>query len=305
MSVEKQGTNNRKFLFIALIVILVLINGIQFYISQREKAKSKAIKESMEMDLFNTYAKLDSISNQLENKIEVIRELGGNIDSLLEVQAQLEEDKIALQNYQRTTEDRYNKIKDKVEGYEVLLKRKDQEIARLEEVNRSLHDENIGLKEDKNDLNQKINKLEDDNDDLASKVNEAAVLKVSSIILKGCGKNGKAKEGNSFRVKQLEKLQVAFLIEENPLADVGTKEIYLVILEPEGSTLYNIASGSGTFNYQNKDIPYTESKEVLFDNTGQEFFLEYDKGSEFKKGPYTLELYCEGAKIGKSDFIVR
>ena len=94
-------------------------------------------------------------------------------------------------------------------------------------------------------------------------------------------------------------------MDENKLAEIGTKKILLRILDPEGSALYNVGSGSGSFTYRGSELFYTGYTELLFDNTQQTVKFEYEKGSEFKSGKYDTELYCEGARIGRSSFIVK
>jgi cell division protein ZapB len=303
---DKFGVNNnRKVLIIIVFLILVVINGIQFYMSRQNEQKNKELIESKNTELITTYSKLDSISRQLNEKIQEIGRLGGNIDSLIMIKEQLEKEKDELKLARSYDQDRYNKIREKIEGYEFLLKRKDQEIAKLKEVNQELLSENINLKSERNDLSRTINTLQEEKGEMAQKISVAAALRAENIKFYAVNRRGKPREGEEFKTNQIDELRVSFNLGENSLAQVGAKTIIMRIIEPEGSALYNAAAGSGTFMFKNEEIFYTASKEILFDNTQQIVTFEYEKGSEFRKGQHKVELYAEGALIGAGYFVIR
>ncbi len=302
---NKSKVNNRMVLIVAVLVILAIINGIQYYMAVKSEKRNREIIESKELQLVATYAKYDSISGQLEMKIREIERLGGDIDSLLIIKEQLEREKNELKLSRNLAQERYNKIRDKIEGYESLLKRKDEEISKLKEVNEALLSENIDLKTQKNELNQEINSLQAERGELQEKISVAATLNTENLQFFAINRRGKERDGDEFKVKQLDKLRITFNIEENALAEVGAKNIIMRIIEPEGSALYNVAAGSGTFQHNGEEIFYTASKEILFDNSNQLVTFEYEKGSEFKKGLHKVEFYAEGTLIGQDQFIVK
>lgn len=304
MATAQSSSSSKKVLAIVVIGLLVIINGIQWYLSEQRAARDKELIESKEMELVTTFAKLDSLSKQLDLRAKEIDKLGGKSDSLKVIIAQLEREKNELRMAKNLTLERLNKYKEKIEFYENELKSKDAEIARLKVVNEELLGENIMLKNEKTELKDQVNTLKAAKGQLEEKVNVAATLKAINIRFASQSKKGKEKEDREFKARQLEKLKIMFNLDENPLAELGTKKIILRIIEPEGSALYNVASGSGTFTFKGNELFYTAAQEVLFDNSKQLIVFEYDKGSEFKKGQYKIELYCEGAMIGKDSFIV-
>ena len=303
-SENKGKINNRMVLIVAVLVILAIINGIQYYMAVKSEKKNREIIEDKEMRLVATFAELDSISGQLNLKITEIERLGGDIDSLLIIKEQLEREKNELKLSRNLAQERYNKIRDKIAGYESLLKRKDEEISKLKEVNQALLTENIDLKTTKNELNQEISSLQQERGELQEKINVAATLNAENLQFIAINRRGKERDGGEFKTKQIEKLRITFKIEENSLAEVGAKNIIMRIVEPEGSALYNVAAGSGTFTHNGEEIFYTSSKEILFDNSNQQVSFEYEKGSEFKKGLHKVEFFAEGAMIGQGNFIV-
>ena len=160
MAEKVASKNNRVILLVVAVVILIIINGIQFYLHKERESKIKEQLDNKEIELVSTFVKLDSISRQLDLKIEQLEELGESVDSLVSIKEQLEKEKYELRVSKNIAQERYNKIKNKVEAYEVLLKRKDEEIAQLKEVNEALLEETIELKHEKNELKDELNSME-------------------------------------------------------------------------------------------------------------------------------------------------
>jgi hypothetical protein len=86
------------------------------------------------------------------------------------------------------------------------------------------------------------------------------------------------------------------------VAEVGSKDIYLKIIGPDGATIYNEASGSGTFVYQGQESLYSAKKNIEFTQDAQTVTVYWMKGSEYGKGKYRTELYSDGFKIGETEF---
>jgi hypothetical protein len=121
-------------------------------------------------------------------------------------------------------------------------------------------------------------------------------------VVTGIKKRNNGKEKETIRVSQLNLLKITFLLNENYVTDKGTKDIYLKIIGPDGSTVYNQIAGSGTFKFQNEESLYSTKKSIEFTNESQNVSIYWEKGSEYTKGLYKAELYCEGFKIGNTEF---
>ena len=301
----KKSTPKNKIFLIFLVLTLTGANAFQFYTNWKNTEKYSEVIENNGLELVATFVKLDSISDQLDNKIIELENYGENIDSLVLVKEQLEEDKKILRSYKKLAKKRFEEIKNKVESYEFLLVQKDEEIVKLKEVNETLLTETISLKEERNKLNSEISNLSVQNNELGDKIAVASMLKAGNISFSTISSKGKTKIGQEFKSRNINKLTIGFNLEKNDLAEVGTKDIILRIIEPEWAALYNIAAGSGTFTQNGGKMFYTIHKEILFDNSEQELTLSFSKGSEFKKGLHHVEIYCQGTQIGKGSFIVK
>jgi hypothetical protein len=76
-------------------------------------------------------------------------------------------------------------------------------------------------------------------------------------------------------------------------------------MDPEGGYLFDAGSGGGTFTLEGRDSPYTSKLSFLFDNKQPLLSFIWEKGSPYKTGTYTIELFSEGIKLGQSNFIVK
>ncbi|MEH0157516.1 chromosome segregation protein SMC [Limibacter armeniacum] len=305
MTEIQQKQNNKTNLLLALIVILVLLNGLQWYLNHRSSQKNQELLENKELELVTTYAKLDSISTQLDQKILELQQLNENVDSLLAIKAELEKEKQELKTSKNIAQNRYLEIKDKVEVYETLLKNKDAEIARLNDVNATLLDQTISLKKEKNTLKDEVSNLKQEKQVMSKKINVASALKAINLKFEQVSRSGRVKEDTEFKERRLDQLRIRFNIDSNPLTPIGAKSIMLRLIEPEGATLYNVSAGSGTFEYNEEEIFYTAKQEILFDNSTQEVIFNYTKEGDLKKGKYTAELYSGGHKMGEGSFILK
>lgn len=297
--------SNKRFFLIAIIIVLLIINAVKFYLDYKDSKEKDEIISSKNVELEQTYDKLENVSKELEQKIEEIKELGGNVDSLLVIQKELEADKIALKRSGAIAKRNYEEIKDKLEGYEYLLRQKDEEIEQLQAQSKVLFQENRDLKTAKNVLADSISKIAQTREQLAQQLATASVLKAENINVVAITEKGKEKEGGEFKSKQVDKIKVSFNLAENKVAKIEGKEILLSIVDPNGNPLYDVATGSGTFLLNDKEQFFTAKQEILFDNTMQQLSFIYDKGSDFEKGTYKVDIFAEGHKIGGSSFVVK
>lgn len=303
---EKQDSkfSNRKILLI-IVAVLLLANIVTLFLFYQNNQEAEAELQSNKQELTETYNKLESISNELDLKIEEIQKLGGDVEELRLIRETLEQEKEQLQNDQRLAQTRYKQISNRVDGYRELLLRKDEEITELKKLNEALYSENTELKEEKQKLNKTLVNIQSDKRALTEKVEQASRLQAENIKVVGVKDNGKAKERDRYRNSQIDKMQLTFNLAKNEVAPVEGKDIFIRVLEPDGSVIFDVAKGSGTFMPDGKEMFYTQKKEILYDKTGQEVSFLYDKDSDYVEGRHTVEIYADDYIIGKTNFEIR
>lgn len=304
--------NSRSYLLVALL-ILVALNMLLLYFwyqeRQQNQTKDATIAAKTEAVL-SIKTKLDSISTQLDAKIAEIQRLGGRVDSLQTIRQQLEVDKRELRNVGSLDSRKYDQ---KIRNYQALLAQKDQEITRLKEENKvlaqqneTLTQENSTLKSERQTLSDSVVAVSAKNQELTEKVTIAAALRAESVIASAINNRGKERDGGSYKARQLDKVKVSVRMAPNGLAQQNEKELYLRILDPSGAVMSDMATGSGEFTYNGQGMIYTAMQRFTFDNSRQQIDFVYGRGGKlFNEGRHTLEVYCEGFRIGEGEFTVR
>src|SRR5690606_22995899 len=293
--------SNRLPVIIALMAIVIIIQGIKIYLDTKEKQEVRTQLITTEEELATTMQRLTEISQELDEKIAQVAKLGGDVSDLEQAKEEIEEE---LRRTKRATGKEIKALKDRVEGYELLLRNKDEEIAKLESVNKELLTENRTLKTTQNRLGASINRLSQTKEELATKAAIASQLKAENI--RSVSVNDRGRERNSpFRTKQLDQLKTEFNLAENSVAPIEGKKIMIRIIDENDQVLFDVARGSGTFIFNGKEEFYTASQEVLFDNTRQKLTFIYDKGSEYASGNYVLEIYTDDYLMGRGEFEVK
>jgi myosin heavy subunit len=293
--------SNRNAIIIALLSVVIVVQAIKIYLDSKEKQTINTDLTSTKQELATTEQRLREISSELDQRIAEITKLGGNVSDLEKAKSDIEAE---LNRSRRATGQEIKALKDKVEGYEMLLKNKDEEIEKLKSVNKELLTENTTLKTEKNELGDSINRLSQSKDELATKVEIASQLKVENFRIVALNDRGKERT-SPFKARQVEQLKVEFNIAENNVAPVEGKKIMIRVIDENGQVLFDVARGSGTFLLNGKEEFYTASQEILFDNTKQKLSFLYDKGSEYAEGTYNLEVYTDDYLMGSGQFVVK
>jgi len=301
---SEKKRNNKLGLIIAFLAILVIIQGVKWYLDHQKKNELKTELSNRSVELNETYNKLESVSNELQLKIEEISKLGGDVEELRIAKEELEAERDKLQESSDVGWARLYQIRDKVEGYETLLREKEAEIQKLQAINEELLTENTDLKQTQNQLSDSIQDLAKTSEALGEKVALASTLKAENIRISAVNQRGREREGE-FRNRHIESLKVGFNLGENNVAPIEGKDIRIRIIEPEGTVLFDVANGSGTFMLEGREEFFTATQEILFDNTKQQITFLYDKGSEYKLGDHRVEIYANENLIGSKNFTVK
>lgn len=298
---EQPRKTSKATVIIALLFVVVFIQSVKIYLDYKDKKEITEQKEDVEEDLAVTMQRLKEIQTELDTKIAEVQKLGGDVADLQKAKGEVD---AQLKRSVARSSKAIKELKDRVEGYEELLKLKDDEIEKLKETNQSLFTENRQLKTQKNVLNDSITRLATTKNELASKVALAGQLKAENIMVLSVNAKGKERD-SPFRAKQLEKLKVEFNLAENKVAPIEGKKILIRVVDENGQVIFDVAKGSGTFIFNNKEEFYTSAQEILFDNTRQKLSFLYEKGSEFASGSYTVEIYAQDYEIGRVQFVVK
>jgi archaellum component FlaC len=288
----------------ALVSVIAFLGYYAYDLKQQVKADVAAL-ETKQQQLQRVYTKLDSISNVLEEKILKIKQLGGKVDGLEKIKKQLEKEKYELKLAKKIPNSKYQKIIAKIHEYELMLVEKDNEIVKLRELNEQLANENNGLKQQTDSMQSQIETAKSNVEDLDKKIKAAAILKVTYILVQAVDVNNKVRAEAEYKSKHIDILRFTFRFDDNKIAEHGKRKLYFKIINPQGVVIDEPKGGGGTFTENGQEYNYTASQETLFNNNGQPFIMDYQRGKPFESGQYLVEIFCDGAKIGQTNFVVK
>lgn len=291
-----------------LIILIVIQTGIIIYLLLGKSSDAETIvkqQDKIEADSATINAKvkeLEELNLALTRAKMEMDELGKSNDTLDQQLAQLNE---YIKQVKAGNAKQVGNLTAKLSEYKKLLEVKDMEITTLRKVADSLNVAVTNLNIEKSQMNDTIASLNSVKGELAKQVALASILKAENIRVTAITKKDKELSKDEYKAKDIAKLKVLFNLGDNKVARKDNKQIIFRLIEPNGTVLYDAATGGGFFNLDGKDYPYTDKKSVKFDNSKQQVGFVYVKGSEYRPGTYKLEVYGDGNRIGESQFIVK
>ena len=300
---KPQKAEQGKNLILVLLVLLVLISGVKLYLDHLDKSKQTAEISVLTTENQILSTRLDSVEKQLQIRIQELEKLGANVTELRFLQDQLIQEKKS--NTQRSAGE-IEALNQRIKDLSTLLVQKDKEISQLQERFQAVSSENDVLKSNQSELEKEVTEINLQKQELATKVAEASKLKISGIRVSGMNARGKAldSKGKTFKKKQLKGIQVVVQLADNAIAEKGSRMAYLQVVGPNKLPIFDLAKGSGTFNWSGEEEFFTAKQEFWFDSKEQTLVFFYEKGSPYNLGKYEVKLFVEKQYLGSSSFVI-
>ena len=295
-------------LLLCLSLVLLSIWGYQFYFSnQREKEKKDSLIHIVSTSSEKTNAIRDSLQKvyaatiiKLDNRIDYTKNTAdsviGNVDNKLAEINKLKEDITAIL--------KKNNIED--------LGTAGQKIDELQQKVEQLRNRNLDVEKENKRLNALLAQLTSNNDaadennkrsnSINRLVSEKTVLTpvfiTSDMHLTALMTNDDDVEKETSEADETEKITGSFVVQGKNNQN-SSVDVMIVLLQPNGKVLQSSVWETGTFDtpegkktYSQKmhiDCPKGEAKRL-------QFSLTTDK---FEKGNYIVQIYYNGAVIGR------
>lgn len=302
---QQPKRNSGRIYYIIIIIILIALNGIFVY-NYFTTDKKLVVTEEKLFATDSVRAELETVLGQTVDELDLYKGKNSQLDAFLKekndsLQEYAERIEVLLRQG-RLSREQLNKAIEEIDQLRYYKRKYLNQIDSLSSQINRLNQENSTLKGTIDKEKRKYEDLTMENVKLNNKVAIGAKLNATSLFITGVKSRSNGKERETNRVSQIEKIKVTFKIEENYVADIGPKDVYMKLLGPEGTTLYNEASGSGTFSFEGQESLYTTKKTIDFTQAAQQVTLYWDKGSDYAKGIYKLELFSDGMRISKGEF---
>ncbi|HEX8328968.1 MAG TPA: hypothetical protein VF629_15640 [Hymenobacter sp.] len=309
---EPRSNNSRVLLWVALVAVLLGINGVLFYLNQQKGQQNEELTtevKAKDSKLQEQIQQYEALKTDFERQSQELQALGLSNDSLEAKIASVNADLVKLRSFKAGSFSiaQQSLFKKRAQNLESQLRKKDDEIASLKQDNETLYTETNTLKERQNKLTDTISTIARTNQELTEKVGVASRLQSENIQVAVITSKNKEKDDDKdeFKAKRVEKIKVTANLARNDVSPKETKAIYMRILEPDGAALYNLSTGGGTFTVEGQEAFYTQKQDIVYDNTKQKLEFVYAKGAEYKKGQHTVELYESGQLMGKTTFMLK
>lgn len=293
-----KSKKNNTWIYISIIVLLLATNIYLFLQRKNDRQETLVISEQLQ----NTTSEKEILQNEYNAALARLDDLTSNNTALKK--------KLASQNSEmQHIKDRIQVILSKSNATQTELKEARGLITSLNNRIAGYEEQIAHLKKQNTTLVIQRDSVVSKNDSLTKKVNIAKILHASNIRLKAIFlRKGGRKESFTDKAKRVDLLRIIFDIDENLLAESGTKEFDIRIVNPDGILLSNAALGSGSFiDNKGKTQYYSLSKTVEL-TSGMplnDIDVDWKQASSYEKGSYLVEIYYEGNLIGQGTTTLR
>lgn len=319
--------NSRQRLIAIAAVIIVALLGINAFLlisyNKRNKMNKQLTYQLDESEQLK--AELEKQYYEALSELEEMRGSNEELNALIEQQkTELKDSKDRIDRLLRDSRnlkqarEELNALKGQVEQYLAEINQLRQENEELSQQNSQLAESNQLLNTDleaQRTANQELStaqaalvseksELEKRNERLNEKVNIASVITVEQVEGEGMKMKNNGKTKSKKYAKNVDQLQVCFNTTENNVAEVGTEEFLIRIINPLGETLAIEELGSGTFvnNATGEEIRFTQAKELDYNREAGQICTSWSPDQPFSQGEYAVEIYNKGYLAGSGSF---
>ncbi|MBC8266227.1 MAG: hypothetical protein H8E84_04610 [Flavobacteriales bacterium] len=288
----------RKGLYFLLVIVVGLI--VFLFFQEKKIKKQQAIKMQFIEEKNALRDDLDDLIDEHDNLLEQYGDLNiqlGERDST--IRSQISE----IRNLIRTKED-LKIAKEKMEILKSISIRYLADIDSLYTINVQLHNENDSVIKVNKNINWKNYKLNKENQQLLDKVNKGSALEIGDVLIETLKYRNSGKEVETSKASKVITIRTTFSIEHNPIAEKGTKTIYLRFLSPNKKLLGNTGR-SQNFMAEQGELKYSISKQFQYANKELPFSIDFKRRNPLKEGDYIAEVYIDGFLVGTKKFYLK
>lgn len=288
-----------KIYFFIIALTALLATNLYFYIKFRssgEKLYTVTLqKENLEMELDRLEAELDNFYADELIESEELTKMESEARQTIESLRQTLKDNNISEEELTSAKQRVAVLRDNV----TILK---TDVIELRVKNELLQKENERLNEQVAKNRIEIQGLASENEALGDKIDIASYIKVSNLQLAGVQIGRRGNISLETKAKRIDKLQISFSLADNELSSKGIKDVYIRIINPQGSLL---AKPNDVFYVHGEKLQFTQKEQINFTNNGEEYTFYWEDPDGFKKGAYTVLLYSNNAIMGRTSVIFR
>ena len=288
------------FLFAALVLLGACNNTNEEKAAQAEMQKQLADKDKelqelrqlAEIDrqeMENQYAEFALQYDQLKKTVRdtvLIQKMDTEKKHAEELAQQLRE----LKDKDANNIAEIKRLKEELETVRAVLRSYIQQVDSLQRLNQALVVERDQARQAVTAAHSTISTISAERDNLSQKVNIAAQLDATGIVVTPLKKNGKPGKAP----KDITRFSVSFTIAKNVTAASGNRSVYVRLLKPNNAVM-NV---SGQLTYENKQLEYSAMRTVEYTGMATSVQLYVNANEILNPGTYRVQIFCGGQMIG-------
>ena len=302
MEETNQGSGSKR-IYLAIIALLLLINGVAGYLLYNEnKQKEEKIGQVQQKD-----TEIKGISQRLDSTSHAMDGLKGQnaeLDSIISArQATIDHTKVELEAARRhgnMSSAELKKYKDLATKYESDNADLQKKIQELTAKNEELTAQNLQVTHNLEAEKSTTAALTEDKKTLSKKVELGSLLHLQDLTVTGEKKKKNGKEVVQKSAKKTDFIKIAFETGDNKVLEKGKVSLYVRIVNPKGETIALADQGSGTIKLADGggDVQYSRQVDMDWDQTSQKKSIEWSQNIK-DPGTYKVEVYQSGYLVGK------
>jgi prefoldin subunit 5 len=287
-----------KQIVIGVLIVLLLVSlGYTYQI----KSEASEMKVYLTEEKENIQGELDKMISQYDDAIAQNSSLS---EELEKERALIIVFRDSVSNLKDTNKSIIRRYRGKIATIDASNKELFERIEQLQAENVSL---NKNIKEayvEIENRDKKIDTLNQFNTELTDKVTTGSILKVNAVKVNVMRRTNGGQLKETTRSRNTDALRVSFIISENQLAEVGSREVHVQVLNPAGDLVLD--KGTAVLNDGATEIQYSDGFDVEFVNDKLEVInvVEVNR-KEIDKGEYTVNVYLDGRFVGLTNFTLK
>jgi len=307
---ESPKTDWRFFLTIGLVIALLGTWG--YIIWDKSKVKETIQqKDTLYSSVVTEKDNLKSLLDDATMRYDVLKTSNAKKDSTITAKdREIADKKAKIQSILAKA----NATKEELAEAKRMIASLNEDIESYKVQVETLKGENLVLSKEKEAVTEQRNMVQKNYDSAKSVIKAredvidvGSTLHASGFNIVGIDEKKGGKEKETTKAKKADKLRISFNLDENRIAQSGSKELYITITGPDGKTVAVEALGSGRFTTREEGEKIFTQKVQINYTQGQKQTVSFDwkQNANFEVGNYKIEVYHNGFKIGEGIAVLK
>ena len=320
--VAPKEQKKRDGLYIIIILMLLLAGGfLGWKLSEKNGLINDCLNEKEEMRI-----EMEALNEMMyDTGLDMGEDLKENLSNMLSMYDKMEIDNSGMNDSIQAQKDKIQNLMAELENakgdkayYASKVRKLQDETAVLRDIMKdyirtidSLNYANGVLTEslattlgDLEKTQSNLTNVTDERDNLSDKVNKGSKLSAFGFTTTGIKEKGSGSYKETDRASRATHIRSCFSVGDNAIATPGNKTIYMRLIAPTGTVL-NSSTSNSFKNEAGQGLIYSDKKTINYQNQATDLCIFYKLMEEAPEGNYVAEFYCEGAKIGSDNFVLK